>query len=411
MVTKVLYLATTFPRFSETFLQREVQFLLDQPEIDLDVRSLWGGPGIFETSSGTQKIKTDTIRSLPSALSRIPFWIFKSPKPFQKTLGFLLNRKAPMNHNWLENNWGFAWAMKYATEINRSANRPDLIHATWGTMPAAAAYALHHFTGIPYSMEAHAYDVYKHGGDWFLKEKADLARFVRSSTIATQQDLLQRHQPDNSEKYCLIRRGIQLPQKPPLLRKIQSPIGLISVGRLVEKKNLTLLIQIFLDLANRNVPFSADIIGTGPKEDSLRNEVQRTGLDKHVTFHGRRDYHYVANAYQNADALLFTGKPSNNGDRDGLPNVIAEAMSIGLPVLTTPILGALEAIEHEKTGFVLPFDQTAGWCETIQSLAEHPNLQNIRQNALEWIHQNFSIEINGAQLLQRLLKASGDRTA
>ena len=411
MATKVLYLATTFPRFSETFLQREVDFLLNQPEIELDVRSLWGGPGVFQTSQGPVEIETSGLSSLPSALCKIPNWIFRKPDPIRKTLHFLLSKPPPMNHNWLENNWGFAWALEHAKTINQSPNRPDLIHATWGTMPAAAAYALHHFIDIPYSMEAHAYDVYKHGGDWFLKEKADGAKFVRSSTRATRDHLLQLHQPENPNKYCLIRRGISLPDKPSSLRPIQTPIRLISVGRLVEKKNLGFLIQIFLDLTNRKIPFTAQIIGTGPKEDQLRNEVIRMKMDKVVTFHGRKDYHDVAEAYQNADALLFTGKPSRNGDRDGLPNVIAEAMSNGLPVLTTPVLGALEAIEHEKTGFVLPFDQTASWCETIQSLGEHPNLPNIRQNALEWIHQNFSIENNGAQLLQSLLNATQTKTA
>ena len=411
MATKVLYLATTYPRFSETFLQREVEFLLNQSEIELDVRSLWGGPGVFQTSQGAVKIETSGLSSLPSALCKIPYWVLRKPYPIRNTLDFLLRKPPPMNHNWLENNWGFAWALEHASRINQSANCPDLIHATWGTMPAAAAYALHHFTGIPYSMEAHAYDVYKHGGDWFLEEKANAAKFVRSSTRATRDHLLKLHQPENPEKYCLIRRGISLSDKPCSLRPIQTPIRLISVGRLVEKKNLGFLIQIFLDLTNRKIPFTAQIIGTGPKEDLLRAEVIRMKMDKVVTFHGRRDYQYIENAYQNADALLFTGKPSRNGDRDGLPNVIAEAMSCGLTVLTTPVAGAIEAIQHEETGFVLPFDRSGPWCEVLQSLTEYPMLQKIRNNALDWIQQNFSIRKNGTELLKWLLNAADSLSA
>ena len=94
-----------------------------------------------------------------------------------------------MVQNWLENFWGFAWALHQADSIRR--HPPDIIHATWGTMPAAAALALHQLTGLPYSMEAHAYDVFKHGGDWLLDEKMRHARFIRTSTHATREQLLE----------------------------------------------------------------------------------------------------------------------------------------------------------------------------------------------------------------------------
>jgi len=311
-----------------------------------------------------------------------------------------------MYTNWLENNWGFAWAMDHASTLAKPQNRPDLIHATWGTMPAAAAYALYHFTGIPFSMEAHAYDVYKHGGDWLLREKAQLARFVRSSTWATRQDLLQRHSPCNPEKYHLIRRGISTkPLKTPL-RPLQKPLRLITVGRIVEKKNISFQLQIYKHLMDAGIPFHADIVGHGPVLPKLKKEADRLDLAQNVTFCGRQVYSEVEKAYQNADVLLFTGKPAINGDRDGLPNVIAEAMTHGLPVLTTRFAGALEAITHEQTGFVLPSDNPTPWIETLATLHQHPHLENIRHNAQNWIKENFSISENGKQLMNLLLQAA-----
>ena len=79
---------------------------------------------------------------------------------------FSSKSKAPMVQNWLE----ISGALP-GHQATHSSTAPDLIHATWGTMPAAAALALHQLTGLPYSMEAHAYDVFKHGGDWLLDEK------------------------------------------------------------------------------------------------------------------------------------------------------------------------------------------------------------------------------------------------
>ena len=83
-------------------------------------------------------------------------------------------------------------------------------------------------------------------------------------------------------------------------------------------------------------------------------------LGNQVTFFGRKAYPEVEQAYKDADILLFTGKPSEDGDRDGLPNVVAEAMTHGLPILTTPIAGALKRT-NRSTGFVLPYDSTQTW--------------------------------------------------
>ena len=132
---RILYLATSFPRFSETFLQREVRYLRNH--VQLDIGSLWGGEGNFDK----QPVQTATLRDLPRALTRIPGWLLRKPAAFREILERLLRRRLPMVQNWLENFWGFAWALDRAGDILR--NPPDLVHATWGTMPAATALALH----------------------------------------------------------------------------------------------------------------------------------------------------------------------------------------------------------------------------------------------------------------------------
>ena len=111
---KILYLATTFPRFSETFLQREVSFLRTQP-LQLDVRSLWGGSGIFEA----KPIPTSNLQNLPTILASIPSWIVSKPLVFRHILSLVLSRRLPMVQNWLENFWGFAWALHQADSIRR----------------------------------------------------------------------------------------------------------------------------------------------------------------------------------------------------------------------------------------------------------------------------------------------------
>ena len=394
--SRVLYLATTFPRFSETFLQREVSYLNNSP-IQLDINSLWGGETVF----ATQPVKTSSLKDLPRSLASIPGELFNNPHTFSYVLGKILSRRLPMVQNWLENFWGFSWALKNANAVRK--NPPKLIHATWGTMPAAAALVLHKITGLPYSMEAHAYDVFKYGGDWLLDEKMRYARFVRTSTQDTYNHLLSKEV--DPKKLHLVRRGIDLVNAPTTFKAIGRPLQILSVGRLIEKKDFSFQLNIFKKLATDNFPFQAEIVGHGPLEDQLRREVNRYELGKRVSFRGRLNYNKVEDAYRNADVFLFTGKIARNGDRDGLPNVIAEAMTHGLPVLTSPVRGALEAIKNGVTGIVLNKNSIDVWVDTLKTLENNLSLHKIRENAREWIHQNFDIKRNGATLC-RLLQSS-----
>ena len=390
---RILYLATTFPRFSETFLQREVRYLRNQ-HVQLDIGSLWGGEGNFDK----QPVQTATLRDLPRALTRIPGWLLRKPAAFREILERLLCRRLPMVQNWLENFWGFAWALDRAGDILR--NPPDLVHATWGTMPAATALALHKLTGLAYSMEAHAYDVFKHGGDWLLDEKMRHARFVRTSTRATRDRLIEIGA--DTAKLHLVRRGIDLSREPATLRPISQPMRILSIGRLVEKKDFSFQLAVYEALISSSFAFTAEIVGHGPLEERLRKEAHRRGLGGRVTFRGRLNYHNVEEAYRQADIFLFTGRIANNGDRDGLPNVIAEAMTHGLPVLTAPVAGALEAIEDGRTGFVLPKNSPRAWSDTLRALPGNPDLDQIRNNASKWIHENFDIQKNGSTLCHLL---------
>ncbi len=392
---RVLYLATTFPRFSETFLQREVQYLQEQ-SVNLDIRSLWGGDGQFDK----EPVETSSIQDLPQFLSKIPVWILRCPDAFREILGILLQRRLPMVQNWLENFWGFAWALNHARAIQR--NPPDLIHATWGTMPAAAALALNRLTGLPFSMEAHAYDVFKHGGDWLLEEKMQSAKFIRTSTRATRDHLLGKDVLP--EKIHLVRRGIQLQATGHSAKLNKKPMRILSVGRLVEKKDFSFQLAVFHALKERGFSFEAEIVGHGPLEEELHRESNRRGLDHILNFRGRLNYHNVEEAYHRADLFLFTGQIAKNGDRDGFPNVVAEAMTLGVPVLTTPSTGVLEAIEHGSTGFVLDTKSPQAWADTIQSLQHNRQIPEIRTNARSWINENFDIQKNGQALFTLLMK-------
>src|SRR5690606_26325826 len=146
----------------------------------------------------------------------------------------LLTRRAPGWLNFWENMLGAGFAGVCQAEFRRDP--PDLLHAAWAGAPATAAWILHRPNGHRYSVAAHAYDVYEHGGDWWLDEKLRDATFIHTSTAMARATLIERGHA--AERIHVIRRGLD--RFPPLkpLRTPRQPLRLVAVARLVAKKGL-----------------------------------------------------------------------------------------------------------------------------------------------------------------------------
>ncbi len=389
---KIAWLFTTFPTATETFLQREVR-ACKKLGLPMELYSLWGGGENFE---GLPIRKFPKWRLL-ALLWRLPFLLLTRPKALAKSLGPYLQRPPPSIINFCENLIGLSFAILYAEHFKVS--RPLLFHAVWATMPTTAARLLQALTGIPYSMGAHAYDVFENGGDWILKEKLREAQFIHTTTEATRKTLLS--YGAEPAKIHLIRRGLlPLPSLQPL-RKSRTKVRLVSIGRLIEKKGWAGQLDIYAALAASGVDFEACLIGKGPLRSQLMRKRNRLKLSHRVRFLGGLSEKQTMHELSRADIFLFTGIVAPNGDRDGLPNVIPEAMATGLCVLTTSVGGTLEAIENGKTGLVLPPDSPEKWVAAIQKIQRNDDFsENLRKEAREWVEENFDAFLNSQKLIQ-----------
>jgi len=107
-----------------------------------------------------------------------------------------------------------------------------------------------------------------------------------------------------------------------------------------------------------------------------------------------------------ADVLLHTGVIAPSGDRDGLPNVIPEAMSIGVIVITSPTAGTTEAITGGVNGLVVPVEDTAGWVAALRKIATDDELADrLRKAARAWVEENFNAHRNAERVRQEFVKA------
>ncbi len=388
----IVYLFTTFPKSTELFMQREITSLRVSGA-NLRIYSLWGGGGEFE---GVRVVNFAKWR-LVTLCWLAPWHTLLRPRAFAEVARGLFRRRPPSWINFLENMLGAAFATAYAGEIGRE--RPALVHAAWGGAPATAAWLLWRYYGHRFSAACHAYDVYQDDGDWWLCEKLATARFVHTSTAMVRKTLIVRGLPPDNI-HAILSGLAEFPACKPL-RTPRPVLRLLCVARLVPKKGLDHQLRIYAALKAAGVPFEARIAGDGSLRESLEQLARELGVVQQVAFLGHRPPDEIAEQFRWADVMLHTGVVAADGDRDGLPNVIPEAMAAGVLVFTSEAAATTEAISDGVTGRVLPPEAAARWVEALVALRDDDRLAGrLRQGARSWVEENFDAHKNTARLAE-----------
>ena len=397
----IALLFTTFPKTSETFLQRDVA-ALQAKGLRLKLYSLWGGGGEFR---GLPVQNFPKWRLIPLILFGVPWQCVRRPRLMADLFRGVATRPAPSWLNFWENMLGAGFAGTYYRAMRRDP--PALVHGAWAGAPATAGWVLWRMLGWRYSAGAHAYDIYEHGGDWWLLDKLQFARFVHTSTEMGRDELIRRGvAPD---KIFCIRRGLEtFPVLKPL-RAGRRPLRLLCIARLVPKKGLDRQLRIYAAARAAGVAFEARIVGDGPLRAALEQQTVQLGLVGEVTFLGALASADVWHELAWADVLLHTGVVAPGGDRDGLPNVIPEAMAAGVVVVTSPVSATTEAIHAGRTGLVADVEQPAAWVEALQRLEVDDALaESLRQAARRWVEENYDAHQNTARLVDCFEQAMKD---
>ena len=239
-MNQVAFFYATFPRPTETFVRRELRAFA-QIGFDPDLYSIWKGRSEWE---GKKILKFQFFRLL-YLFFWIPYWAWLKPQVFKEILVELWAKPCPNLQNWNETFLALGFALVEAHNFKNK--KYSLLHGIWATMPATAALALSKLTNTPFSMGAHAYDVFRTGGDWLLQHKFENALFIRTSSQSTARRIEQLGVP--CKKIKLIRRGLaNWPVRSNFELVNESRLELLSVGRLVEKKGYIYQLKIAVEL-------------------------------------------------------------------------------------------------------------------------------------------------------------------
>ena len=186
-------------------------------------------------------------------------------------------------------------------------------------------------------------------------------------------------------------------------------IRALGVGRLVPKKGFDVLVEACAILKGRGFHFETAIVGEhGEHEARLRQQIDTHGLKNHVRLIGPMEQSRLYTEYQRADVFCLPCRVLDNGDRDGLPNVLMEAMACGLPVVTTPVSGIPEIIKDGQNGTLVPPDDAEALANAIQRISSDRMLaRNLGRAGRLTVLERFDGDKTAMELAALFASATG----
>lgn len=396
----VLYVVSMFPCWSETFIAREINELL-QSGVEVHVLSLRPWRESFQQEDqagiGTRVIyPPGLLRCMTAtalALIRQPV---RTLAGFARSIGSLWMKPAQ-----LAKTLGTLVRMHGVLPAVRDC-KPDHIHAHWATYPSTAALFMADLMDISFSFTAHAHDIFIH--DQLLKEKLRRAAFVATVSKFNRTLLLDRYRKADAGKIRIVHCGVtkevlnlkrSLPRDP----HDEKPARILSIGRLDEIKGFSVLLDACQLLEKSGISFECEIIGDGPQRKKLEKHARRRNLQHKVHFLRALPSEKVYQLMSVADVFVLACQQAHDGNMDGIPVVLMEAMSIGIPCISTRISGIPELIEHEQNGLLAEPGDSAEISNLIMRLLGDPELATkLATAARETVSKEFNAELETMKL-------------
>lgn len=179
----------------------------------------------------------------------------------------------------------------------------------------------------------------------------------------------------------------------PRTKPDQGPIRLLAVGRFVPKKGFADLLHAFAWVKKQNKNIKLTLIGTGPCEEDYRKWIHKYGLQRDVEIVPWTDYKQMPNEYHRSHIFCAPSCTDNEGNQEGIPNTLKEAMATGMPVISTVHAGIPELVENGRSGLLVPEESSEQLAKAMIWLVEHPEIwEGIGKEARQKIERDFNLE-------------------
>ncbi len=411
MNSKVAFVLKGYPRLSEAFIAQEIA-ALERRGLDILIVSL-RRPTDDRIHPVHREIKAP-VTYLPEYLYREPLRVLQAWLAVRKLDSYrqarsvwLRDLRRDPTPNRIRR---FGQALVLAAELPAEVTR---LHAHFLHTPASVARYCAILRGLPWSGSAHAKDIWT-TPEWEKREKLADCDWLVTCTRANREHLAALAPEGRVE---LVYHGVDLARFPPhrIVRGAadgsdpRHPVTILSVGRLVEKKGTDVLLDALGRLPG-TLHWRLVHVGGGPLKQRMQQHARRLGISERITWRGPLAQDELLAEYRKADLFALACRIARNGDRDGLPNVLAEAQSQGLACIATRV-SAIPELIRDDTGVLVSEADTVAFAGALQALITDPARRRTLGDAGQTrLRAEFSLDGNFERLVRKFgLAARADR--
>ncbi len=405
-MARIAYTMSRFPKVSETFVSDEIAAVRDRG-VEVDILPLiHHRDPVTQPTAARLETEAHYVRPWsPAALGALARWLIRHPV---RTLGAVAGALAGTARS-----PGFlvrtAAVIPQAAWFARHCDRVGVthVHAHFATHATTNAWLIRRLTGIPYSFTAHAHDIYV--DTTFLERKVcDSAAVVAISEYG--RNRMVACAPDCADRIRVVHLGVDLAEAS--LRRARrarrthhadGPARLLCVARLDPTKGHSVLLDAVATLGRDGRDVELTLIGEGDQRPAIEAQVVRLGLAPRVRLLGARTHDEVFDLMEEADVVVSASVESPDGDAEGIPVTLMEAMAIGVPVVATRTAGVPELVVDGETGILVDQHDARGLADAIARLLEDPELAGrLAAGATERVGESFDRDRVVDELLEIL---------
>ena len=402
---KVAYLVSRFPHVSETFIVRELDAVAADDRLDVELRSLY--PPVNPTVHPIARPWVGRLRrpGAAQALAATAWWLVRRPVALLAVFAHVIRAYARRPASLVRAVATVPLAAAHARELR--ARAVERVHAHYATYPALAAWVCRRLAGIPYSFTAHAHDLYVDQS--MLAEKVRDADFVVAISDFNRRYLEPygggRHTPVDVVHCGIDPRRYEFRHRDPGPRP-----RAVCVASLQEYKGHRYLLEALADPVLARVDL--ELVGDGKLRDELERLAAELGIAERVTFRGSLTEDEVAATLQRADIFVLPSVVARNGQMEGLPVALMEALAAGIPVVATRLSGIPEIIRDGETGVLAEPADAGSLTRALAAVVADPEAARRRAAAgRRLVEQEFDLGMTAGRIAGLLVDPTGQMSS
>ncbi len=394
---RIGYVVSRFPALSETFVVRELAEVDGRADVRCELFSLFPErPGPVHDSAAAWLPRRRRV-SPAGAACAAAYWAARRPVRLAGLLAAVVRDYGSRPELLGRALVTVACALQHARALE--AEPVDHLHAHFATYPALAAWTCSRLVGVPYSFTAHAHDIFVHRVG--LRRRIEDAAFCVGISEHNA-GILRATAPRAVAKIHVVHAGVH-PRSyrfRPRAPRRGRPMRIACVAALKPYKGHRVLLDAVARLADDGVAVGVDLAGTGPLHDELARRCVRLGIADRVNLLGDLTEPEVAELLDRADVFALAGVVQPDGDADGIPVALMEAMAAGLPVVASDLPGVRELVRHAETGLLAPSGDAAALAGALRTVAVEPEAAVQRARAARaLVEERFAVPGEASRLL------------